>query len=54
MDPEIVLGAVREWNALSKIVIHAIAIDPQTQGATFIKFMKLLAEQNGGKYTERG
>ncbi len=53
MDPEPILAAVRQWNSLSKVVIHAIAIDAQTQGGTFIKFMKDLAEQNGGKYAER-
>ena len=54
MDPDIVLKAVKEWNNLGKVVIHAIAIDPGTQGGNFIKFMKQLAEQNGGQYTERG
>jgi Mg-chelatase subunit ChlD len=54
MDTEKILKAVRQWNKLSKVVIHAIAIDPNTQGASFIKFMKKLADQNGGKYTERG
>jgi uncharacterized protein YegL len=54
MEPEKILTAVQQWNKLSKIVIHAIAIDVNTQGSSFIRFMKLLAEQNGGKYIERG
>jgi hypothetical protein len=54
MEPEKILRAVRTWNKLTKVVIHAIAIDPNTQGASFIRFMKDLATQNGGQYTERG
>jgi Mg-chelatase subunit ChlD len=54
MDPEIILKAVKEWNQLRKVVIHAIAIDPQISGKAFIRFMRDLARQNGGQYTERG
>jgi hypothetical protein len=54
MDTKKILKAVRQWNKLNKVVIHAIAIDPNTQGAKFIRFMKQLADENGGKYTERG
>jgi len=54
MEPEKILRAVRTWNKLSKVVIHAIAIDPKTQGSSFIRFMRDLAKQNGGQYTERG
>ena len=54
VDTDEILTAVRQWNALSKIVIHSIAIDIATQGSSFIQFMKKLAEQNGGKYIERG
>ncbi len=52
-DPEVILAAVREWNKVGKVVIHAIAIDPRAGGATFIDFMKKLAHQNGGEYTQR-
>jgi Mg-chelatase subunit ChlD len=54
MEPEIVLKAVREWNQLRRVVIHAIAIDPQIAGTALIRFMKDLAKQNGGEYRERG
>ncbi len=54
MDIEKILTAVKQWNNLSKVVIHAIAIDVATQGSSFIRFMKQLAEENGGKYIERG
>ncbi|MHC4472354.1 MAG: HEAT repeat domain-containing protein, partial [Planctomycetota bacterium] len=54
MDPAIILKAVKEWNQLRKVVIHAIAIDPQISGKAFIRFMRDLARQNGGQYTERG
>ncbi len=54
MDIEKILTAVRQWNNLSKVIIHAIAIDVATQGSSFIRFMKQLAEENGGKYIERG
>ena len=54
MEPEKILRAVRTWNKLSKVIIHAIAIDPKTQGSSFIRFMRDLAKQNGGQYTERG
>ena len=54
MDIDKILKSVQQWNKLHKVVIHAIAIDTVTQGASFIKFMKLLASQNGGMYVERG
>ena len=54
MDIEKILTSVRQWNNLSKVIIHAIAIDVATQGSSFIRFMKQLAEENGGKYIERG
>ena len=56
MDPEKVLAATREWNQLKRIVIHTIAIDPRVGkgGRGFIKFMKKLAHQNKGTYTEVG
>ncbi|NUN53853.1 MAG: VWA domain-containing protein, partial [Planctomycetaceae bacterium] len=52
-DPRIILDAVREWNRLGKVVLHAIAIDPRTGGGQFIAFMKELAKQNGGEYVQR-
>jgi hypothetical protein len=52
-DPEVVLSAVREWNRLGKVTIHAIAIDPKAGGSTFIDFMKKLARQNNGQYAQR-
>ena len=52
-DPEVVLAAVHEWNKVGKMVIHTVAIDPRAGGSTFIDFMKKLAHQNGGEYTQR-
>jgi uncharacterized protein YegL len=52
-DPEVVLSAVREWNKIGKITVHAIAIDPRAGGGKFIDFMKKLAAQNNGQYTQR-
>ncbi len=52
IDPETLLAAVREWNRLGKLRIHAIAIDPRAGGGKFIDFMKKLAAQNDGQYTE--
>ncbi len=54
MDIDKILTAVKQWNSLSKVIIHAIAIDVATQGSSFIRFMKQLADENGGKYIERG
>ncbi len=52
-EPEVVLSAVREWNRLGKVIIHAIAIDPRAGGGRFIGFMKKLASENNGQYTQR-
>ncbi len=52
-DPKIILDAVREWNRLGKVVIHAVAIDPRAAGGRFVDFMKRLAAQNDGQYTQR-
>jgi uncharacterized protein YegL len=52
-DPEVVLSAVREWNKVGKVAVHAIAIDPRAGGGKFIDFMKKLASQNSGQYTQR-
>lgn len=56
MEPKIVLDAVTEWNQFAKIVIHTIAIDPRigAGGKGFVRFMKSLAAQNAGTYTEIG
>jgi hypothetical protein len=56
MDPKKVTGAVEEWNQYAKIVIHTIAIDPRIGrgGKGFVRFMKALAAQNDGTYTEIG
>ena len=53
VDPETVLSAVREWNRLGKVKLHAVAIDPRAAGGRFVDFMKKLAAQNGGQYTQR-
>jgi hypothetical protein len=52
-DPEVVLSAVREWNKIGKMAIHAIAIDTKAAGGRFVDFMKHLAAQNNGQYTQR-
>ena len=52
IDPATLLDAVREWNKLGKLRIHAIAIDPRAGGGRFIDFMKKLAAQNEGQYVE--
>ncbi len=49
MDPEIILKHVREWNAKKKVVINCISVD-MLPG---VKFMKDLADQNGGKHIDR-
>jgi len=56
MDPEKVLSATREWNQLKRVVIHTIAIDPRVGrgGKGLIKFMKKLAHENKGTYSEVG
>jgi hypothetical protein len=52
MDGDVILDAVAEWNALSRVQIHTIAIDPSIGSGGFIKFMKSLAARNNGSYTE--
>lgn len=54
MEPKKILEQVQEWNGLSKVKIHTIAIDPGLSGGGFHKFMKALAAQNGGTYTPIG
>ena len=48
MDPEEILGHVREWNSQRRVVIHCVGID-NVEG---IEFMRKLAAQNGGKYVD--
>lgn len=54
MEPKEILDAVREWNRLAKLRIHTIAIDPRIGKGAFVRFMKGLATENGGTYTEIG
>lgn len=54
MEPEVILKAVAEWNRLARLRIHTIAIDPRIGKGSFVRFMKALAAQNGGTYTEVG
>jgi hypothetical protein len=49
MDPDVILGHVREWNSQSRVIINCIGIDNVVQG---IEFMKKLAAQNGGTYVD--
>jgi HEAT repeat protein len=54
MAPEVILDAVREWNRLAHLKIHVTAIDPRIGKGAFVRFMKGLANQNNGSYTEIG
>jgi len=45
-DPERTLQAVREWNALRRVVIHTIGIGAEHNSA----FLRRLAKENGGHY----
>jgi hypothetical protein len=58
MDPAKILDSVRSWNPFHAVKIYSIAIDPRigsaTVGAKFVRFMRDLAAQNGGTYTEIG
>ena len=49
IEPDDILGAVREVNKLKKIVIHAIAI-----GEFQKDFMEALAKENGGVFVDLG
>jgi hypothetical protein len=53
VDSDTVLAAVREWNRVGRIVVHTVAIDPKAAGGRFVDFMKKLAAQNDGQYTQR-
>lgn len=54
MEPKEILDAVKEWNRLARIRIHTIAIDPRIGKGAFVRFMKGLAADNHGTYTEIG
>lgn len=54
MPPEQILSAVREWNKVAHVKIHTIAIDPRIGKGAFVRFMKGLAAENHGTYTEIG
>jgi len=57
-DPDRILRAVRRWNALDRVTVHATGIGLQkrknernAKGRLFPPvFLRLLAEQNGGEY----
>lgn len=49
MDPEVILGNVREWNKHGKVVIHCIAVN-MPEGNVF---MEKLAKENGGTFVDR-
>lgn len=49
MDPEIILGHVREWNRNQRIVINCIGVDMQ-EGSVLLQ---TLAAENGGVYIDR-
>ncbi len=53
IDPQIILDGVREWNRIGRVVIHAVAVDSKAAGGRFVDFMKKLAAENGGQYTQR-
>ena len=64
VDPEQILKSVREWNQHHKIIIHTIGIHRLKEGAEPTsepnnklgkggKFLKQLAEENGGTYVGR-
>jgi hypothetical protein len=48
MEPEEILGHVREWNAKKLVKIHSVGID-RVHG---IEFLKKLAAENGGTYVD--
>ncbi len=62
MDPDGILSAVREWNRHHKIVIHTVGIHADRgedqdgkkgKGQKGEKFLRALAEENGGTYVSR-
>lgn len=60
-DPQLILGAVREWNRLRNVRIHGIALLKGPAPAAYqsledqersLWFMEHLCEQNGGRFRE--
>lgn len=49
IDPEEILRRVREWNSLSKVVVHTVGVGKDHNAA----FLRRLAEENGGMYVSR-
>lgn len=49
-DRDEIVKAVREWNRLPKVIIHAIGINA---GGKSEKFLQQLSEESGGKYVKR-
>jgi len=56
MEPAKILDSVKSWNPFRAVRIYTIAIDPRIEkyGQNFVRFMRELASQNGGTYTEIG
>ncbi len=56
MDPDKILSSVKSWNPFRAVKIYTVAIDPRIQaaGRNFVRFMRDLADQNGGTYTAIG
>lgn len=49
LEPEEILRRVREWNKLSRIVVHTVGVGKDHNSA----FLRRLAEENGGMYVSR-
>jgi von Willebrand factor type A domain/HEAT repeats len=49
LDTKEILRRVREWNKLSRIVVHAVGVGKDHDSA----FLRRLAEENGGTYVSR-
>ena len=49
MDPEIILGHVREWNVHKRVIIHTIGVD-MVDG---VEFLVKLSSENGGSHIDR-
>ncbi|HYE99587.1 MAG TPA: hypothetical protein VEJ18_11785, partial [Planctomycetota bacterium] len=57
-DPDKILEQIREWNKRAKVILHTIQISADAGGgkkgdAKGVKFMKQLAEENGGTHVQR-
>ncbi|MGH7342611.1 MAG: hypothetical protein ACREKH_19165, partial [Candidatus Rokuibacteriota bacterium] len=59
MDPDRILQQIRDWNKRPKVVIHSIQISAANEGGgkrgdtKGQKFMKQIADENGGTYVSR-